>query len=201
MLLQLVCSGILEDSTRTSCLEIQVFYSEALKRIEPWWLILKRQNSALWINFLKDLQEEGLFDPSLNHHKEWMKFCFTGILQIELNNIKGVWKNHCIRNSRNAKYPGGRPDILYFNSAAVGTTDYKFSLAGGKLDQALRFCVYPSLVNCAEDFLSLASLIMIEENLRAPKNTQEAKFLFPRLITVTDSWQFQIMIISSVQLR
>ena len=117
--------------------------------------------------------------------------CFTGILQIELDNIKEMWNSHRIRNSRNAKYPGGRPDILYVNSAAVGTTDYKFSLAGGKLDQALRFCVYPSLVNCAEDFLSLASLIMIEENLRAPKNTQEAKFLFPRLITVTDSWQFQ----------
>ena len=40
------------------------------------------------------------------------------------------------------------------------------ALARKKLDQALRFCVYPSLVNCTENFLSLASLIMTEENLR-----------------------------------
>ena len=58
------------------------------QRIESWWSILKRQSNARWINFLKDLQGEGLFDPSLNHHKECMKFCFSGILQSELDNIK-----------------------------------------------------------------------------------------------------------------
>ena len=52
------------------------------QRIESWWSILKKQNSAWWINFFKDLQDEGLFDPSLNHHKECMKFCFSGILKM-----------------------------------------------------------------------------------------------------------------------
>ena len=47
--------------------------------------------------------------------------------------------------------------------------------------------MYPSLVNCTEDFLSLASLIMTEENLKAPKNIQAAKSLFLRLVTVIDS--------------
>ena len=57
-------------------------------RIESWWSILKRQSNAWWIKDLKeDLQDEGLFDPSLNHHKECMKFCFSGILQSELDNI------------------------------------------------------------------------------------------------------------------
>ena len=81
--------------------------------------------------------------------------------------------------------PWGRPD--YFYPATVGTTDYKVPVAGQKLDQALRFCVYPSLVNFTEDFLELASLIMTEENLKAPKNIQEAKSLFLRLITVINS--------------
>ena len=58
------------------------------QRIELWWSILRRQNSAWWINFFKYLQGEGLFDPSLNHHKKCIKFCFSGILQIELDNIK-----------------------------------------------------------------------------------------------------------------
>ena len=157
------------------------------QRIESWWLFSKRQNNARWINFFKDLQDEGLFDPSLNHHKEFMKFCFSGILPKELDNIKEMWNIHCIRNSRNAECPGGRPDVLNFNPAAAGAIDYKFPLAGEKLNQALRFCVYPSLANCTEDFLSLVSLIMTKENLRAPKNIDKAKSLFLRLFTVRDS--------------
>ena len=61
-------------------------------------------------------------------------------------------------------------------------TDYKFPFARENLDEVLRFCVYPSLVNFTEDFLSLASLIMTVENLRAPKNIQGAKPLLLRLI-------------------
>ena len=53
--------------------------------------------------------------------------------------------------------PRGKPYVLYFDPAAAGATEYKFPLAGEKLDQALKFCAYPSLVNCTEDFLSLAS--------------------------------------------
>ena len=65
----------------------------------------------------------------------------------------------------NLECPGGRPDVLYFNPAVAGATDYKFPLAGEKLDQTLRFCVHSSLVNCTEDFFSLASLKMTEEKI------------------------------------
>ena len=57
--------------------------------------------------------------------------------------------------------------MVYFDPAAAGARDHKFPLAEGKNDQDLRFCVYSSLVNRAEDFLSLASLIMTEENLKS----------------------------------
>ena len=76
------------------------------QRIESWWSILKRQSNAWWINFLKDLQNEGLFDPSLIHFKECMKFYFSGILQSELDNIKEMLNNRRIRNSRHAECPG-----------------------------------------------------------------------------------------------
>ena len=63
----------------------------------------------------------------------------------------------------NAECSGGEPDVLYFDPAVAGATDYKFPLPGEKLDQALRFCVHSSLVNCTENVLSLASLKMTEE--------------------------------------
>ena len=63
----------------------------------------------------------------------------------------------------NAECSGGGPDVLYFDPAVAGATDYKFPLPGEKLDQALRFCVHSSLVNCTENVLSLASLKIINQ--------------------------------------
>ena len=57
--------------------------------------------------------------------------------------------------------------MVYFDPATPGARDYKFPLAEGKNDQDLRFCVNSSLVNRAEDFLSPASLIKTEENLKS----------------------------------
>ena len=65
----------------------------------------------------------------------------------------------------NLECPGRGPDGLYFNPAVAAATDYKFPLAGEKLDQALRFCMHSSLVNCTEEFLPLASLKMTEEKI------------------------------------
>ena len=76
-----------------------------------------------------------------------------------------MWNSYRIKNSKNLECPGGGPDVLYFDPAVAGATDYKFPLPGEKLDQALRFCVHSSLVNCTEDFLSLASLKMTEEKI------------------------------------
>ena len=90
-------------------------------------------------------------------------------------------------NSRNVECRGRKSDVLYFNPAVDGATDYKFPFAGEKLDQGLRFYMYPPLTNSTGDILSLASLIMTEENLRAPKNIQETKSLFLRLITIDSS--------------
>ena len=69
-----------------------------------------------------------------------MKFCFSGILQSKLGNIKEMLNNHPVRNSRNRECPERRPDVLYFNPAAAGATNYKFPLAG---DFALRFVCVP----------------------------------------------------------
>ena len=58
MLLWLVC-GILEENIHQDSMSGHssfLFRSPANnQRIESWWSILKRQNSAWWINFFKDL--------------------------------------------------------------------------------------------------------------------------------------------------
>ena len=47
-------------------------------RREAWWSYLKKCNSSWWIDFLKDLREEGMFCNSI--HVECLRFCFMSCL-------------------------------------------------------------------------------------------------------------------------
>ena len=69
-------------------------------------------------------------------------------------------------------------EVLFFKNTKNELDNIKEMIGAVKINHR---------VNCTEDFLSLASWIMTEENLRAPKNIQAAKSLFLRLITVLDS--------------
>ena len=45
--------------------------------------------------------------------RECLKFCFSSVLQRELDRFKMVYNSHKIRQSPNQESPGGKPDILY----------------------------------------------------------------------------------------
>ena len=70
----------------------------------------------------------GLFDIRLNLHLQYLRFCFFGVLQHELEEIKSLWNSHPIRHIKNSNSPGGRPDALYFTPEGLGVTDCKFPL-------------------------------------------------------------------------
>ena len=102
---------------------------------------------GIWSNLLKKSLMEYFICCGINFFKDlifqFFSQSFSGILQSDWDNIKVMLNNHRIRNSTNAECPWRRPDIRYFYSAAAGVTDYKFP-EKEKLDEALRFCVYPS---------------------------------------------------------
>ena len=54
--------------------------STANHRIKARWSIFRRSRSNWWINYCKDLVEEGTFDPSIPYHLEAVRFSFMGIL-------------------------------------------------------------------------------------------------------------------------
>ena len=89
-------------------------HSTANQRIESWWSQLFKSMTSLWITFFKDMVANGLFDISLNLRLQCLRFCFFGVSQHELDDIKSLWNSHCICHSRNSNSPGGCPDVLYF---------------------------------------------------------------------------------------
>ena len=55
--------------------------SIANQPIEPWWSYLRKVFLQRWINYFKDLIDEGLFDPSDEVDQECLRFflwCSSG---------------------------------------------------------------------------------------------------------------------------
>lgn len=83
------------------------------QRIENWWSRFRKSCAGWWINFFKDLLDNGMVDLESVVHKECLWFCFQGVLQDSLNKMKEYWNTHYIRSSRHETIPGV-PDILYY---------------------------------------------------------------------------------------
>ena len=87
--------------------------SPANQRIEGWWSFYRRNRSTWWINYFKDLIEQEIFHPGDALEEEAFWFCFSTLLQIDLDHVKDHWNSHRIRNSGHSTIPG-IPDELYY---------------------------------------------------------------------------------------
>ena len=69
--------------------------STSNQRIEALWSILRKSNIAWWMNFFKDLRDEGNFCDSNIFHRECLKFCFVGIIRVRATEIpEGMELSH-----------------------------------------------------------------------------------------------------------
>ena len=153
------------------------------QRIEAWWSILRRTRFSWWIDFFKDLCENGSFDASINCHLEVIRFCFIGLIQTELDEVKEMWNNHRIRFIRNSECPSGRPNVLYHAPQLTGGIECKFPLSQSDITVARTFCQDSPLFGCPKETVQLCHIIMSEKDLQIPSTPEEAKLLFETLIT------------------
>ena len=157
------------------------------QRIECWWSILRRSRLNWWIIFFKDMSAENIVDTSLTYHVEFLRFCFLGILQEELDETRRLWNNHFVRKSRNAECPGGRPDVLFYTPSLVGGRDCKSPFVEADVNLALPYCETPDLSDNSEDIVDFAAIIMNETNITMPRTPHQAKELFITLVQNFDS--------------
>jgi hypothetical protein len=86
--------------------------STANQRIEGWWSYLRRNHSTWWINLFKDLVETGEFSPGNEVEMECLWFCFSGLIQQDLNFVREHWNTHTILASSYDTI-AGKPNELY----------------------------------------------------------------------------------------
>ena len=93
--------------------DAHVFGSSPNQRIEGWWSFYRRNRSTWWINYFKDLIEKDEFHPGNQLEEEALWYCFSRILQEDLDLVREHWNTHRIRNSKHDTVPG-RPDEFFF---------------------------------------------------------------------------------------
>lgn len=92
------------------------------------------------------------------------------------------WNLHRIRPS-NGETPAGRPDVLFFLPEEPNTIHYKIAADDSDLDVAENLCgTRNHSLGCSSLFVRLAELIMEDNNLQLPRNTDEALSLYLELL-------------------
>ena len=154
------------------------------QRIEAFWGMLRRGCVDWWINFFKDLRDSGLFCDADDIQVECLKFCFISMLREELYEFAMEWNLHRIRKSVNPESPGGQPDVLYFLSSMTDDVrDLITPVSEEDIEIAQqRCCIQVPEHGCSEEFVELASIIMLENHLEMPSNPEDGVILYSTIL-------------------
>ena len=138
--------------------------------------------STWWINFFKDLVDEGVFDPSSSVQLKCMQFCFLHIIQRELDQTVAAWNSHCIRKSRYDTV-AGIPNELYNVPEINDVEDHKVSVEQNKLDEVKRYLsMSQSSVEHENEHHEYFTHLVATLGCTAPLNWHDALDLYKLLI-------------------
>lgn len=159
--------------------------SPSNQRIECWWSFLRRGRTTWWIDLFKDLVESGMVDLGNELHRECLWFCYSSLIQKDLDHVKDHWNTHRIRPSRYGTVPGV-PNVLYHLPERSGGSDCGIQVALDKLYEMEAYLEQNSdeqELNIYEEYFHY---VLDNEHFQIPHNTDEAWVLFQRLIEIAN---------------
>ena len=146
--------------------------SIANQRIEAWCSYLRKVFLHRWINYFKDLIDEGLFDPSDEVDQECLRFSFYGILQDELDEIMKAWNQQRIRRTRTCEGSNGVPDVMYFLPNRYGKQNRRDEIEDADFLLSREFISETPYYGCSNEFVELACIIINELQIDMPKDKE-----------------------------
>ena len=154
------------------------------QRIEGWWSFFAKNRSTWWRSFFSDLEARGLIDLSYKLSKECLWYCFSGVLQNDLDTVKEHWNTHRIRKSR-YNTVAGRPDsIFYFPEQHGGVGNILMQVPENEINYATEEIVEMEQGNDHQEYFDY-----VTEALRLPpaSDWQEAHRLYNRFMHVAEN--------------
>lgn len=132
--------------------------------------------------FFKDLVDSGKVDLEKEIHNKCLWFCFSGVLESALNDMRKYWNTHYIRQSCH-KTVAGVPDTLYFLPENSGGTDCLILFPQEEIDDMKLECQDAEDENVPQEYFEY---LMKTEGIQYPTTYDEALILFSYLTRVAD---------------
>lgn len=147
--------------------------STSNQRIECWWSFFSRNRGQWWVDFFKDLREQGIIQTTVMH-QECLWFCFSELIQNDLDHVKDHWNTHAIRPSRHDTV-AGRPDELYF----LAENNCAYQISEQEMQDMQEYCTDPDNDNIHSEYFAYAMAFL---NLPPPHTWREAIELYHILL-------------------
>ena len=148
------------------------------QRIEGWWSFFSRTRASWWRNFFQDLEANGTVDLSREECKECLWFCFSSILQNDVDNVKEHWNSHRIRRSR-FETVAGRPNVLYSSPhLSNGEANLKLEITNQEIEHAFDSVNSEEEENVVQEYFSYAKT---ELRIPNPRTWEEGLSMYRRL--------------------
>ena len=154
------------------------------QRIEGWWSFFAKNRSTWWRSFFSDLEARGLIDLSYKLSKECLWYCFSGVLQNDLDTVKEHWNTHRIRKSRYNTVAGRPYPIFYLPEQHGGVGNILMQVPENEINYATEEIVEMEQGNDHQEYFDY-----VTEALRLPpaSDWQEAHRLYNRLMHVAEN--------------
>ncbi|KAJ7354871.1 hypothetical protein OS493_029426 [Desmophyllum pertusum] len=157
--------------------------SPANQRIESWWSFFRRNRSTWWINYFNDLISRELFNPGNEFETEALWYCFSGILQQDLDMVKEHWNTHRIRKSRHDTV-AGVPDELYVLPECNGGVDGLLLPIAEEQIHYVSQNLLPQFEDESSVYTEYFDYVLSNCDLEFPSDWEEAEALYLILIEV-----------------
>ena len=156
--------------------------SQRNQRIECWWSFLSKQQTQWWRRLFADLEAQGILDSSCEVKMECLWYCFSPVIQAELDAVKENWNTHYIRKSRHDTV-NGRPDSLFFLPEHHGGVDMSVQVPEEKIQYTSTHIVEEIPTHELQDYFEYARLSL---GCPQPNSWQEAVELFENLVNIAE---------------
>eukprot|EP00105_Crassostrea_gigas_P025855 XP_011446570.1 PREDICTED: uncharacterized protein LOC105341643 [Crassostrea gigas] len=152
------------------------------QKIESFWCTLRKECSQFWMDTLGSLKNRADFTGSAVDIS-LIQFCFTALVQRELDAVRAIWNSHRIRPSKNENVPHGRPTVMFSMPEIFHTKNFLKTVDQRDVNICMSECVFRGRSTCDPEMFELLLIYMTENNLSPPTTAREGLKLYEKLRT------------------
>jgi len=129
------------------------------------------------MNLFDDLESYAKLDLDNDNCKTLLNFCFSIVIQQELQNFVEQWNNHRIRPSRDTICAAGKPNELYYLPENFGKRNMVVQVENEKVQDLLNMSSSPP-IHLENEFFTRLRNYVEENGMNEPNNRSEATELY-----------------------